>query len=143
MDGRPGLPGVAVESAAAATVAANIGLSTCGFKYAIFLFFQTLLDLGASPNYKNAAGLTPLYLAAMHGANPHCVELLLHDHATTGATDHQGWTEVHHVSTLRCWERVTGYCSLKPLWSGMGEVVPARTSLPLHPPSPPTVHQLS
>ena len=25
----------------------------------------------------------------------------------------------------------------------MGEVVPARTSLTLHPPSPPTVHQLS
>ena len=24
-------------------------------------------------------------------------------------------------------------CSLKPLWSGMGEVVPARTSLTLHP----------
>ena len=34
------------------------------------------------------------------------------------------------------------YCSLKPLWSGMGEVVPARTSPTLHPPSPPTVHQL-
>ena len=32
------------------------------------------------------------------------------------------------------------YCSLKPLWSGMGgEVVPARTSPTLHPPSPPTV----
>ena len=28
------------------------------------------------------------------------------------------------------------YCSLKPLWSGMGEVVPARTLLTLHPPSP-------
>ena len=27
------------------------------------------------------------------------------------------------------------YCSLKPLWSGMGEVVPARTSPTLHPPS--------
>ena len=25
------------------------------------------------------------------------------------------------------------YCSLKPLWSGLGEVVPARTSPPLHP----------
>ena len=31
------------------------------------------------------------------------------------------------------------YCSLKPLWSGMRDVVPARTSPPLHPPSPPTV----
>ena len=30
------------------------------------------------------------------------------------------------------------YCSLKPLCSGMGEVVPARTSLTLPPPSPRT-----
>ena len=30
-------------------------------------------------------------------------------------------------------------CSLKPLWSGMGEVVSARTSPTLHPPSPPIV----
>ena len=28
---------------------------------------------------------------------------------------------------------------LKPLWSGMGEVVPGRTSPTLHHPSPPTV----
>ena len=34
-------------------------------------------------------------------------------------------------------------CSLKPLWSGMGEVVPARTSPTLHPPSSPTVLLLS
>ena len=39
--------------------------------------------------------------------------------------------------------KFTSYCSLKPLWSGMGEVVPARTSLTLHPPSPPTLYQLS
>ena len=37
----------------------------------------------------------------------------------------------------------TSYCSLKRLWSGMGEVVPARTSPTLDPQSPPTVHQLS
>ena len=37
----------------------------------------------------------------------------------------------------------TSYCSLKPLWSGMWEVAPARTSPILHLPSPPTVHQLS
>ena len=42
---------------------------------------------------------------------------------------------------LNFW-KFTSYCSLKPLWSGMGEVVPARTSPTLHPPSPPTVHQL-
>ena len=39
--------------------------------------------------------------------------------------------------------KLTSYCSLKPLWSGMGEVVPARTLPTLHPPFPPTVHQLS
>ena len=31
------------------------------------------------------------------------------------------------------------YCNLKPLWLVIGEVVLARTSLTLHPPSPPTV----
>ena len=31
------------------------------------------------------------------------------------------------------------HCSVKPLWSGIGKVVPAHTSLTLHPPSPPTV----
>ena len=35
------------------------------------------------------------------------------------------------------------YCSLKPLCSGMGEVVPARTSPTLLPPSPRTVLSLA
>ena len=46
------------------------------------------------------------------------------------------------LKALNFW-KFTSYCSLKPLWSGMGEVVPARTSPTLHPSSPPTVHQLS
>ena len=46
------------------------------------------------------------------------------------------------LKVLNFW-KFTSYCSLKPLWSSMGEVVPARTSPTLHPPSPPTVHQLS
>ena len=46
------------------------------------------------------------------------------------------------LKVLNFW-KFTSYCSLKPLWSGMGEVVPTRTSPTLHPPSPPTVHQLS
>ena len=46
------------------------------------------------------------------------------------------------LTVLNFW-KFTNYCSLKPLWSGMGEVLPARTSPILHPPSPPTVHQLS
>ena len=46
------------------------------------------------------------------------------------------------LKVLNFW-KFTSYCSLKPLWSGMGEVVPARTSPTLHLPSPTTVHQLS
>ena len=50
---------------------------------------------------------------------------------------------IHFFLTLKVlnfW-KFTCYCSLKPLWWGMGEVVPARTSSTLHPPSPPTVHR--
>ena len=36
------------------------------------------------------------------------------------------------LKVLNFW-KFTSYCSLKPLWSGMGEVVPARTSPTLHP----------
>ena len=39
--------------------------------------------------------------------------------------------------------KFTSYYSIKPLSSGMRDLVPARTLLTLHPPSPPTVHQLS
>ena len=46
------------------------------------------------------------------------------------------------LTVLNFW-KFTSYCSLKPLWSGMGKLVPARTSPTLHPPSPSTVHQLS
>ena len=46
------------------------------------------------------------------------------------------------LKVLNFWQFIS-YCSSKPLWSGMGEVVPARTSPTLHPLFPPTVHQLS
>ena len=36
------------------------------------------------------------------------------------------------LKVLNFW-KFTSYCSLKPLWSGVGEVVPARTSPTLHP----------
>ena len=52
------------------------------------------------------------------------------------------WLTQLSLKVLYFW-KFTSYCILKPLWSGMGEVVPARTSPTLHPPSPPTVHQLS
>ena len=40
-----------------------------------------------------------------------------------------------NINSLLCFM----HTSIKPLWSGMGEVVAARTSPTLHPPSPPTV----
>ncbi|RZB49894.1 SH3 and multiple ankyrin repeat domains protein 3, partial [Asbolus verrucosus] len=58
---------------------------------------KTLLELGASPNYKDGKGLTPLYLTVTHSVDPQFTETLLHDHATTGAQDLQGWQEVHQA----------------------------------------------
>ncbi len=59
-----------------------------------------LLDLGASPNYRDSKGLTPLYLSVTEGADVGVCDTLLHDHAVIGAQDMQGWQEVHQVSTL-------------------------------------------
>ena len=58
---------------------------------------------------------------------------------TRQKTGTQGFQRLVHghikaVISFKC-----SYCSLKPLWSGMGDAVPARTSPTLHPPSPPTV----
>jgi SH3/ankyrin repeat-containing protein len=61
---------------------------------------STLLELGASPNYKDAKGLTPLYWAVTHPTDPLLCEGLLHDRATLGAQDLQGWQEVHQVTIL-------------------------------------------
>ncbi|XP_067012663.2 SH3 and multiple ankyrin repeat domains protein 3 isoform X2 [Anabrus simplex] len=57
----------------------------------------TLLELGASPNYKDAKGLTPLYLAVTNRTDPLLCEGLLHDRAVIGAQDLQGWQEVHQA----------------------------------------------
>lgn len=59
-----------------------------------------MLDLGASPNYRDSKGLTPLYYTITHGADVQLAEMLLHDHAAIGATDPQGWQEVHQVFRL-------------------------------------------
>lgn len=61
---------------------------------------KTLLELGASPNYKDAKGLTPLYLSVTNNTDHTLTETLLHDHATIGAQDLQGWQEVHQVTTI-------------------------------------------
>jgi SH3/ankyrin repeat-containing protein len=58
----------------------------------------TLLELGASPNYKDTKGLTPLYLAVTCRTDPMLCEGLLHDRAAIGAQDLQGWQEVHQVT---------------------------------------------
>ncbi|XP_045478801.1 SH3 and multiple ankyrin repeat domains protein 3 isoform X12 [Harmonia axyridis] len=58
---------------------------------------KTLLELGASPNYKDCKGLTPLYLTVTHNVDPQFTECLLHDHASIGAQDLQGWQEVHQA----------------------------------------------
>ncbi|XP_017884207.1 SH3 and multiple ankyrin repeat domains protein 3 isoform X2 [Ceratina calcarata] len=58
---------------------------------------KTLLELGASPNYKDTKGLTPLYYSVIHKTDPMLCETLLHDHATIGAQDLQGWHEVHQA----------------------------------------------
>lgn len=77
---------------------------------------QTLLDLGASPDYKDSRGLTPLYHSALGGGDALCCELLLHDHAQLGTTDENGWQEIHQVGR----ECEGGECLL--LSGGKGEV---------------------
>lgn len=58
---------------------------------------QTLLELGASPDYKDSYGLTPLYHTAIVGGDPACCELLLHEHASLCCPDENGWHEIHQV----------------------------------------------
>ncbi|XP_067413625.1 SH3 and multiple ankyrin repeat domains protein 2 [Emydura macquarii macquarii] len=58
---------------------------------------KTLLELGASPNYKDNCGLTPLYHTAVVGGDPYCCELLLHEHATVSCKDENGWQEIHQA----------------------------------------------
>ncbi|XP_055314368.1 protein shank isoform X22 [Sitodiplosis mosellana] len=60
----------------------------------------TLLELGASPNYRDARGLTPLYLSVIKKTDTKICESLLHDHATLGTQDSQGWQEVHQVAVI-------------------------------------------
>ena len=67
---------------------------------------------------------------------------ILQNCGKTSKVDHLLSLRLSTLKVLTFW-KFTSYCSLKPLWSGMGEVVPARTSPTLHPPSSHTVHQLS
>ncbi|XP_008758290.1 SH3 and multiple ankyrin repeat domains protein 2 isoform X2 [Rattus norvegicus] len=58
---------------------------------------KTLLELGASPDYKDSYGLTPLYHTAIVGGDPYCCELLLHEHASVCCKDENGWHEIHQA----------------------------------------------
>ena len=55
------------------------------------------MELGASPNYRDAKGLTSVYLSVAKKTDPKISEALLHDHAVLGTQDTQGWHEVHQV----------------------------------------------
>ena len=55
-----------------------------------------MLDLGASPNYKDLKGLSPLYYCVTNSSEVVICELLLHDRSAVGATDLQG--KARHIS---------------------------------------------
>ena len=61
------------------------------------LCFQILLSFGASPNYRDAKGLTPLYHTAIMGDDMGACISLLRYRAELGIQDQGGWTELHHV----------------------------------------------
>ncbi|XP_063305237.1 SH3 and multiple ankyrin repeat domains protein 3 isoform X1 [Pelobates fuscus] len=66
-------------------------------RYRNHAVLMNLLDLGASPDYKDSRGLTPLYHSAMVGGDPYCCELLLRDYASLGCEDENGWQEIHQA----------------------------------------------
>ncbi|KAF3853436.1 hypothetical protein F7725_014124 [Dissostichus mawsoni] len=56
---------------------------------------MALLSLGASPNYKDRCGLTPLYHTVLTGGDTSCCETLLYYRAKLGSRDENGWDESH------------------------------------------------
>ncbi|KAI5616172.1 SH3 and multiple ankyrin repeat domains protein 2 isoform X2, partial [Silurus asotus] len=58
---------------------------------------KALLELGASPDYKDGQGLTPLYHTVTVGGDPSCCEVLLHAQATLTCHDENGWHEIHQA----------------------------------------------
>ncbi|XP_016430326.1 SH3 and multiple ankyrin repeat domains protein 3-like [Sinocyclocheilus rhinocerous] len=58
---------------------------------------KTLLELGASPNYKDSRGLTALYHTAVVGGDTDCCELLLNQNASVCCQDENGWHEIHQA----------------------------------------------
>ncbi|KAL2093658.1 hypothetical protein ACEWY4_010970 [Coilia grayii] len=58
---------------------------------------KILLELGASPDYKDSQSLTPLYHTVLVGGDPSCCELLLRARASVSCHDENGWHEVHQA----------------------------------------------
>jgi ankyrin repeat protein len=65
--------------------------------FKLYFPIRTLLELGASPNYRDSKNITPVYLSITKKNDPKVTEALLHDHAVLGTQDTQGWNEVHQV----------------------------------------------
>ncbi|XP_071827389.1 uncharacterized protein [Apostichopus japonicus] len=70
---------------------------------------ELLLDLGASPNYRDAKGLTPVHYSVIHGGDPACLSILVKDRSELDVPDDKGWRELHqacrhgriqHIETL-------------------------------------------
>lgn len=60
-----------------------------------------MLDLGASPDYRDANGLSALYHCCVHGGGPNCIrtaEILLKDACQVGVVDDHLWTELHQAA---------------------------------------------
>ncbi len=80
------------------------GVTSASMLHRCFLFYagalQTLLELGASPNYKDSRGLTALYHTALVGGDTDCCELLLNQNASVCCQDENGWHEIHQVSFI-------------------------------------------
>lgn len=78
----------------------------------MYFLCSTLLELGASPNYRDGRGITPLYISITRKCEAKITESLLHDHATLGIQDSQGWNEVHQVKSVA--EYLFAFFTLSP-----------------------------
>ncbi|XP_047125797.1 SH3 and multiple ankyrin repeat domains protein 2 isoform X1 [Hydra vulgaris] len=56
-----------------------------------------LLDLGASPNYRDASGFTPLYHSIVSGSSPNISQSLLYERSEIGIIDLHGFSEIHQA----------------------------------------------
>lgn len=61
------------------------------------LFEKVLLSMGASPDYRDRCGQTPLYHSVLTGGDTSCCETLLYYRARLGVRDENGWDESHQV----------------------------------------------